>query len=524
MNDESLFLAKIAPSFDGTKFVVPPPRLSFHDRLRRRLAWRNERKLYRRECDSCKSAILAIYPGDAPFPVYCGSCWWKDGWSPFDYGRPFVPGRPFFEQLCALQSVVPRVALIQLSDTVNSDYTHDVQRLQDCYLVFDGEEGRHCLYGETFFRTSDCLDFLDLVSSELCYECVACEECYRLRHSLNCFKCSESWFLRDCRGCRRCFACANLDRKENYIRNQPVSAGEFDAFIDSLTSGERGAAEDEWEKALRFWASQPVRFMRGVNNENVTGDHVSFSKDSHWCFNCREVRDCAYCTNLILGANDCRDVDVWGNGIELCYEGVCLGERVRETIGCLYVSHGAERVYYSQFCSRGVSNLFGCIGLRHAHHCALNVSLSSHEFEKLAARIAAQMKEEGTWGEYPSEHHSPFAYEDTVADEFFPASAAVKDETPAQGGATGPDAAVKCAVSGRFFRLQPAESAFYTRMALPPPVLHPDVRHRRRLALRNARNLWNRNCAKCGADLMSACSPGRPEPVLCERCYSEIRE
>lgn len=43
-----------------------------------RMALRSERKLYRRACDKCKKSILSVYPEDAPYVVYCPTCFWEN--------------------------------------------------------------------------------------------------------------------------------------------------------------------------------------------------------------------------------------------------------------------------------------------------------------------------------------------------------------------------------------------------------------------------------------------------------------
>lgn len=46
-------------------------------RMKQRVAMRNERKMYKRKCDSCKNTLISTYPLDSPFIVYCLDCWWK---------------------------------------------------------------------------------------------------------------------------------------------------------------------------------------------------------------------------------------------------------------------------------------------------------------------------------------------------------------------------------------------------------------------------------------------------------------
>ena len=46
------FYDKISPVFDGKRFQIPTPTLCPEERQRRRLLFRNERKLYKRKCDA----------------------------------------------------------------------------------------------------------------------------------------------------------------------------------------------------------------------------------------------------------------------------------------------------------------------------------------------------------------------------------------------------------------------------------------------------------------------------------------
>ena len=47
-------------------------------RHRQRMALRSERQLYRRTCDKCKKSMLSVYPCEAPYIVYCHSCFWEN--------------------------------------------------------------------------------------------------------------------------------------------------------------------------------------------------------------------------------------------------------------------------------------------------------------------------------------------------------------------------------------------------------------------------------------------------------------
>jgi len=59
------FYKKVSPRFGDYVAEIPTPTLCPECRMRRRLSFRNERKLYRRICDATKQPIISIY---APSP------------------------------------------------------------------------------------------------------------------------------------------------------------------------------------------------------------------------------------------------------------------------------------------------------------------------------------------------------------------------------------------------------------------------------------------------------------------------
>ncbi len=62
------------------KLGVPNPTYCSDCRTQRRMAYRNERNLYPRQCEACQKNILSMYSSDKPFPVYCRDCWRSDKW------------------------------------------------------------------------------------------------------------------------------------------------------------------------------------------------------------------------------------------------------------------------------------------------------------------------------------------------------------------------------------------------------------------------------------------------------------
>jgi hypothetical protein len=55
------FYKKISPTFGGKKFQIPFPTLCPEERQRRRLLFRNDRKLYRDKCALTGENIVSLY-------------------------------------------------------------------------------------------------------------------------------------------------------------------------------------------------------------------------------------------------------------------------------------------------------------------------------------------------------------------------------------------------------------------------------------------------------------------------------
>src|SRR3989338_9209317 len=78
--DDLSFYNKISPILAGKKYPLPPPTLCPDCRNQRRLAFRNERKLFARKCDATGSQIMSIYAPGKPYKIYDQNYWLGDKW------------------------------------------------------------------------------------------------------------------------------------------------------------------------------------------------------------------------------------------------------------------------------------------------------------------------------------------------------------------------------------------------------------------------------------------------------------
>lgn len=105
------FYDKISPVFAGQKYLIPSPTLSPDERMRRRLSWRNERKLYHGKCAKTGNQIISSYSHDKEYTVYDPKIWNSDDWDPYSFNLEFDFSKPFFSQFDILMKRTPKPAL-----------------------------------------------------------------------------------------------------------------------------------------------------------------------------------------------------------------------------------------------------------------------------------------------------------------------------------------------------------------------------------------------------------------------------
>jgi len=539
--EDLAFLEKVSPEIGGIKQQIPPPTLCPECRRQRRMSWRNEKRLYHRKCDLTGKQILSVYSPDKPFTVYEHHEWYKADWDPLSYGKDFDFSKPFFEQFDALHHSCPIRSMNSQAESVNSDYTNLGTRNKNCYLIFAATGNEDCYYSMYIQRSRNCIDCFFVFDCEWCYECIDCYGCSRLRRSQYCENCHDSFFLYDCHGCTDCFGCAGLVKKQYCIFNQQYSKEEYEKMIGDIR-GSRETFAAAGKKFDQLKLTVPHKATAGISNENVTGDHVSFSKNAFSCFDCTYLEDCKNCTWLHQ-SKDCQDCYAWGLTGELGYENHLCGEKfynVQFTESCW---NNVRNLLYCRYCLDGTSDCFGCVSLVRRQYCVLNKQYTKDEYERLVPKIIEHMRGTKEWGEFFPTHLSPYGYNETVAQEYFPMSeeeVKAKNwkwrpedasqekylgphaEIPASIDDAGDDVTEKiyhCEITGKPYKIIPQELAFYREMRIPLPTKCFDQRHVERRDKRNPRKLWKRSCAKCEKEIQTSYAPDRPEIVFCEDCY-----
>jgi hypothetical protein len=541
------------------KMKIPPPTFCWECRFARRLAWRNERSLYKRTCDLCKKNIISMYKTNTVFPVYCHDCWWGDEWDATEYGKDYDYSKSFFEQFKSLQDMVPKPALYE-SANVNSEYCNHTAHMKDSYLIFGSWFSENCGYGQTLSECKDCWDSIFIKKCEFCFSSTDCTNCNETHFSEECTNCISSAFLYDCRNCQNCMFSSNLRNKNYYVFNKKVSQEEYEkiktetfssykSFLKSLKTFN----EIKKDKALH-------KFMAGEQNYNVSGNFIYNCKNVHNSFLAYEGENTKY---VVRGFKQRDSMDIFGvNAGQLAYD----SNNVDFSSNVLFSING-ENNFNTEYVadSFNAKNLFGCISLRKKEYCILNKQYSKEEYEKMVLKIKEQMKgmpyvdkkgREYFYGELFPIEIAPFCYNETLAQEYLPITKKEAEEkgyswyenedknyVPTKNWKDLPETKEaddsilseiilceawdndknkaqehKCT---KAFRITKNELEVYKRWNIPLPRKCPNTRNFELFKSRNPVELWHRNCMNegCENEFETSYSPEGPEIVYCERCY-----
>jgi len=564
------------------KMEVPPPTFCPMCRAQRRWNFRNERGFFKRKCDFSGKEIFSMYAPESPIKVYEKNIWLSDVWDPMDYGKDIDWTRPFLTQLRELMLSVPFKANNVIRG-VNSDYSNNATNPKNCYLVFNTTEPEDCMYSNGVNHSKDCVDVSHVSRSESCYQSFWVTSSYRIHYSSQCVDSSDLWFCKDCQGCMNCFGSVNLRNKNYYFFNQQLSKEEYEKKVKEYNLHTRAGLIKALADTQSFWKKFPNKNHQGIKNLNCTGSYVTNSKNVKDSFLIRDSENMRYCQYLqeTPGSKDCYDYTNWGHTAEMIYESVSCGTGVQNIKFSWLMQENVNNTEYSMAC-RGSSFLFGCIGLRTKQYCILNKQYTKEEYEKITEKLRKHMHEMPfidtngyiyTYGEFFPTEFSPWAYNETLAQEYFPLTKEeaekkyrwrdpdTKNYTPSISAHDIEDDITKVPDSiisevlecshkmtcnhgcTKAFRILPNELQFYRKIGVPLPTACPACRTLERLKMRLGIHLYDRSCMcngdkddtgeykngvshehgqpHCEEKFKTGYSPGRGDIVYCEKCYQQ---
>ncbi len=537
--EDEAFYESVSPDIAGKKLAVPLPSLCPSCRSQRRLAFRNERKLYHRKSDLSGKEFISIYSPEKPYIVYDTDEWWSDKWDPMDYGREVDFSRSFLEQFKELWQSVPMLGLSVLSNE-DCGYVNYCGYSKRCYLSYNTDFSENMYYSTNCVRCKDSCDMLCCINSELSYNSTDLTDCYHTSYSSYCFNCSDSYFLIDCKSCQNCFGCVGLRNKSYCYFNEQLTPEDYKQKLAAIDLGSHRIIDAIKTKLKPLYLSVPKLYTAMHNSENISGNYINQSHNALDSFDIGKCEDVRFCgtVNDFQHAYDC---DNSAHKCTYCYEICCCGDRINNALFCHNIWSGGSNIIYCVLGS-GIQDCFGCIGLRKKQYCILNKQYTKEQYNKLVPKIIEHMITSNEWGEFFPTDFSPFDYNETLAQDYFPLT---KESASSKGISwknddisnryqgekvviadhinNVPESIIQqiltCDTCQKNYRIISQELSFYRKNSVPLPKLCANCRHIERLNQRNPRQLWSRECSDCHLPLQTTYAPGRPEIILCEPCY-----
>lgn len=521
------------------EYGIPVFLHSPQDRMRSILAYRNDRRLFRRTCDMSGASIISAYHKDAPFPVIKSSLWWGDAWDAMACG--FVPdlSQSFFEQFAMLQLKVPREGT-SVVNSENCEYNSHTRDSKNGYLNHLSAKSENLLYSHLMISCVDCLDGISNTDCTLCFDCGYVNHCYECVKCEECSNCTDCHFSYQLRGCSHCFQCSNLVNKKYYFRNQPCTPEEFVRLKNSVLDGNSLTYRTACEEYASLKRSTPQRASHLLNGEHVFGEHVT---DSRHCYHCFDIRSSEDCFNL------------WNGGSNDVVHGYSVLMPPSQAVFSCVTIRGCHNIFFSANCwnshdlwycdnCANCSDCFGCVGLKKKRHCFFNVQYSMDEYQAVLGAWRDHMIDIKEWGEFFPMRFSPFCYNESAAQDFFPRTrdqieseglryrkfddVVTRSDVASRAGEKPPsrvtdlkaDMILSCPTCLLMFRIVAQEIDFYHRMHVPPPQQCPECRLNARIADRCPYSLILRQCSSCAVDVETVYTAERSPHILCETCYA----
>ena len=402
----------------------------------------------------------------------------------------------------------------------------------------------------------DVVDCYYIQDSELCYGSIGGNKLYNCHFTIDCGNSHDVHFSRNCYDCSNCFGCVNLSKKNYCIWNKQYTKEEYKKKIAEMNLSSWKIFESILQEFKNFSLQFPRRFYIGNSkNKNVTGDYIYDSKSAHDIYMAIGVENSRY-VSLInqKTVRDCYDYTGWGCNSEMLYECALVGEGASNVKFSNECWPNAMNVEYSMYAIGGCKDCFGCVNLKKKQYCILNKQYTKEEYKKLKNQIISDMDnnpyidEKGRvykYGEFLPLMLSPFAYNETVVQDYFPITKKEAFEKRfswfefkkpiyiiSKKASDLPDniqdvtdnilnEVIECIDCKRGFKIILNELIFLRRFNITLPRSCPECRHKSRFIQVNLPEFYNRNCNKCGVEIKTSYAPDRPEIVYCEKCYQQ---
>ncbi len=410
---------------------LPEPQLCPDCRAKRRLSFLNLDSLHKRRCDNCKVDTFSIYPQDAPFPVFCPSCWWTADWDARVYALDYNPDYNIFEQYKKLEQKVPHMALqIDWQHTENSKYINATGQVKDSYLAFNSANIDSVLYAFSVSDSYRCINCANTDNASESMHVFSSSNVNSCSFIENCENCVDVHYSDNMKNCEHCFACSHLSNKRYHIFNKEYSKEEYEKIVSELKDGSRQKHNLILKKHEEFKALFPTRYMNSKLADNVSGDDIFESKDVFNSFSIVGGEKVKHSQLLELPkVYFAMDYSLYGENAEYIYETLNSGSNISNVKFTMHSSYDLLDIEYSAYIYNS-SYIFFSFALRNVKYAILNKEYNKEDWKELKKQIIKDMNERPfvsagdsavyRYGEFFPTELSSFDRKDTLASFYYP--------------------------------------------------------------------------------------------------------
>lgn len=192
----------------------------------------------------------------------------------------------------------------------NSDYTHNVGDMKNCYMVFDTGMAEDSLYSVRTARVKNVVDVLETHRSENIYDSITIHRSRNIFYSQDSADCSFGAFLYNCLGCHNCICCSNLVNKNYYAFNKQVTKEEYQQLWQEIFDGKRSTLAKFTKEYENMRNHALKKHLNITNCENSIGHNIQNGKNLFLCEEGTGGENIRYAERMNIAAKleDCMDI------------------------------------------------------------------------------------------------------------------------------------------------------------------------------------------------------------------------
>lgn len=502
-------------------------------------------RFFKRSCNAPghKEMMLSVFPEECPFPVYDYLYFGSEEFDPITLGQDYQDNISPLEQLFNLRKISPMPSFLNReSSSINSEYSSGGRNSKNCYFTSGVFSSEDVWYSGLVHKSKEIMDSRSITECDTLYEVIGGENLYKIIYGYFSKDCSDCTFIFDCRNCSDCFGCVNLRNKRYCIFNEQKTKKEYEEFMTENTPFSHHQLSLFKEKFWELVKSLPINASRNINTTNVSGVLVENAQNLYDVTDFKNSENVRH-SDSVLSHKDSMDILFSGGNSHHLYMTSNIGSQASNVKFSMSSKYCTDSEFI--FNSKNLTNCFMCYGLENKSYCVLNKQYSPEEYWLLVDKIKSDMLIRGEYRESMDLKFSAQAYNFSMASISYPMSdanalslgayIAKEPETNATGieviaAEDVPDTidlvddsilpkAILCEKTGRPFRITDSELAFYRKMKLPLPRIHPSNRLERKYRFSPCGTRFYSNCAKCGLNIQSIFNPEEGYNLHCEKCY-----